>query len=192
MKEKPECHIIAGANGAGKTTFALDYLMNETNCRHFINADMIAQGISPLNPDAAQMEAGRIFHEELNRHLNRRENFCFETTLSGLVYLNKIRQWRKSGWKVVLHYLWIPDAQFSSMRVKERVAQGGHDIPLEAINRRYNKSLRNLFRFIPECDEVICYDNSDMNHFLIFAFKENTLSVGNELLHQQIKHIIES
>lgn len=187
MEKHPQCHIVAGSNGAGKTTFALDYLMNETDCRYFINADLIAQGISPLNPVAAQMQAGRIFLEQLNNHIRKREHFCFETTLSGLAYLNKIRQWKKDGWIIILHYLWIPDPSFSAMRVKERVAQGGHDIPRNAIMRRWHKSLRNLFNYMPECDELSCYDNSDINRDLIFSYKKNTIIVENESLYQQLE-----
>lgn len=97
MEEFPQCHIVAGPNGAGKTTFALDYLMNETNCRSFINADMMALGISPLAPETVQIKAGKLFMQELTLHLERRESFCFETTLSGVSYLPKIRQWRKNG-----------------------------------------------------------------------------------------------
>lgn len=187
MKEIPQCHIVAGPNGAGKTTFAMEYLMNETDCRTFINADMIAQGLSPLNPAAAQIAAGKLFLEQLNRHLHNRENFCFETTLSGVAYLPRIQQWKRDGWRVILHYLWIPDAEFSSMRVQERVAQGGHDIPPEAILRRYSKSLRNLFRYLPACDEVMCYDNSDLNHPLVFSIAEGVLAITNETLYEYIQ-----
>ncbi|MFR1320210.1 MAG: Zeta toxin family protein [Akkermansia sp.] len=125
MDSTPQCPIVAGPNGAGKTTFALDYLMHETNCRSFINADMIAQGLSPLKPEAVQVKAGKLFLEELERHLKQRESFCFETTLSGSSYFQKIKQWKKDGWRIVLHYLWIPNAQFSALRVQEKVAQGG-------------------------------------------------------------------
>ncbi|WP_418167158.1 zeta toxin family protein [Akkermansia sp.] len=125
MDSTLQCPIVAGPNGAGKTTFALDYLMHETNCRSFINADMIAQGLSPLKPEAVQVKAGKLFLEELERHLKQRESFCFETTLSGSSYFQKIKQWKKDGWRIVLHYLWIPNAQFSALRVQERVAQGG-------------------------------------------------------------------
>ena len=148
VKDLPQCHIVAGPNGAGKTTFAMEYLMNETECRSFINADMIAQGLSPLDPAAAQITAGKLFLEQLGRHLVRRESFCFETTLSGASYLQRVRHWQRAGWRVFLHYLWIPDVEFSALRVQERVAQGGHDIPHDAILRRYDKSVNNLFRFL--------------------------------------------
>lgn len=187
MNNAPQCHIVAGPNGAGKTTFALDYLMHETNCRAFINADMIAQGLSPLAPESVQIKAGKLFLEELERHLEQKENFCFETTLSGSSYLQKIRRWKKDGWYVILHYLWIPDAQFSALRVRERVAQGGHDIPHEAILRRYDKSLRHLFHYLPICDEVMCYDNSDSSHSLIFTMEQGEIEVMNETLYRNIQ-----
>lgn len=187
MKKTPQCHIVAGPNGAGKTTFALDYLMHETNCRAFINADMIAQGLSPLAPQSVQIKAGKLFLEELKRHLEQKESFCFETTLSGSSYLQKINQWRLDGWHVVLHYLWIPDAQFSALRVQERVAQGGHDIPCQAILRRYDKSLRNLFSYLPICDEVMCYDNSDVSHPLIFTMAAGKIEVINASLYKNLQ-----
>ncbi|MBT8777396.1 zeta toxin family protein [Akkermansia muciniphila] len=187
MKKTPQCHIVAGPNGAGKTTFALDYLMHETNCRAFINADMIAQGLSPLAPQSVQVKAGKLFLEELKRHLKQKESFCFETTLSGSSYLQKINQWRKDGWHVILHYLWIPNAQFSALRVQERVAQGGHDIPHKAILRRYDKSLRNLFNYLPICNEVMCYDNSDVNHPLIFTMARGKIEVINAPLYKSIQ-----
>lgn len=187
VSKKPQCHIVAGPNGAGKTTFALEYLMNETECRSFINADMIAQGLSPLDPPAAQVRAGKLFLEELGKHLERRDSFCFETTLSGSSYLPRIQQWKQDGWRVFLHYLWIPDAEFSALRVLERVAQGGHDIPREAILRRYGKSLDNLFRFLPVCHETMCYDNSTLAHSLIFSMSDGTLAVADEELYHHLQ-----
>ncbi|MEG0144022.1 MAG: hypothetical protein RSA21_08020, partial [Akkermansia sp.] len=184
MKDLPQCHIVSGPNGAGKTTFAMEYLMNETECRSFINADMIAQGLSPLDPSAVQITAGKLFLEQLGRHLARRESFCFETTLSGASYLHRVRDWQRAGWRVFLHYLWIPDVEFSALRVRERVAQGGHDIPYDAILRRYDKSVNNLFRFISICDETMCYDNSQLEHSLIFSMADGVLAIDDEERYQ--------
>lgn len=190
MDSQPQCHIVAGPNGAGKTTFALEYLMNETECRAFINADMIALGLSPLAPGTVQVAAGKIFLEQLDKHLKQRESFCFETTLSGTSYLSKIRQWKQEGWRVFLHYLWIPDVSFSALRVQERVSQGGHDIPREAILRRYGKSLHNLFRYAPLCHEALCYDNSryrDASRPLIFTMADGVLDIIDEGLYNEIQ-----
>ena len=187
MKDLPQCHIVAGPNGAGKTTFAMEYLMNETECRSFINADLIAQGVSPLDPAAAQITAGKLFLEQLGRHLTRRESFCFETTLSGTSYLHRVQDWQRDGWRVFLHYLWIPDVKFSALRVQERVAQGGHDIPYNAILRRYDKSINNLFRFLTICDETMCYDNSRLEHSLIFSMADGVLAIEDEVRYQCIR-----
>lgn len=165
--------------------------MHETNCRSFINADMIAQGLSPLKPEAVQVKAGKLFLEELERHLKQRESFCFETTLSGSSYFQKIKQWKKDGWRIVLHYLWIPNAQFSALRVQEKVAQGGgHGIPQESILRRYNKSLCNLFRYLAICNETMCYDNSDLNHPLIFTMAAGKVEVVNKKLYKSIQQAV--
>ena len=135
-KKTPICYIIAGPNGAGKTTFALRYLPEIVACRNFINADEIARGLSPLNSEHALLPAGKLFLRMINQKIAIRENFSFETTLSGRSYLPKIRQWRADGWKIVLFYLYIPDIQFSALRVRQRVEQGGHNIMMEDIVRR--------------------------------------------------------
>lgn len=168
MKKSPKCYIIAGPNGAGKTTFAMQYLPQITDCQIFVNADEIARGLSPLNPDTAQLQAGKLFLSEMKRHLTARDHFAFETTLSGKTYLPQIRNWKKDGWKVILFYLYIPSSLYSKLRVEQRVLQGGHSIPEEAIIRRYPRSIRNLFEYADICDETHCLDNSDKNIIPIF------------------------
>jgi len=159
-RENPTCYIVAGPNGAGKTTFAMRYLPQIAGCDNFINADLIAGGISPLNPARVQIAAGRILLKEIERCIAAREDFAFETTLSGQTYFNLVKRLKADGWQVVLIYLWIPNAEFSALRVAERVIQGGHDIPKEAILRRYDRSLNNLMNlFIDECSKTIVYDN---------------------------------
>ncbi len=159
-QKQPVCYIIAGPNGAGKTTFALDYLPKITDCRDFINADEIAKGLSPLDFNAGLLLAGRLFITLLNKKIEQRKDFAFETTLSGKAYIPKIEAWRKQGWKVVLIYLYIPSADFSSSRVSQRVIQGGHDIPERDIQRRYPRSIRNAFVYAKYCDDFYCFDNS--------------------------------
>jgi len=144
----PTCYIIAGANGAGKTTFALNYLPKIVSCRNFINVDEIARGVSPLNIEAGQLHASRIFLELMHQKIALREDFAFETTLSGKSWLHRIRQMRNDGWKVVLYYLYIPAVAISKLRVKQRVEQGGHDIPIADLERRYFRSIANLLEYI--------------------------------------------
>ena len=136
--------IIAGPNGAGKTTFARSFLTEEAQCPRFINADLIAAGLSPFAPEAAALKAGRLMLEEISGCVRRGESFAFETTLSGLSYLGRIRQWREQGYQVSLFFLCLPDAEAAMARVAERVRQGGHDIPEAVIRRRFAAGLRNL------------------------------------------------
>jgi predicted ABC-type ATPase len=136
--------IIAGPNGAGKTTFARSFLPEEAQCTRFINADLIAAGLSPFAPEAEALKAGRLMLEEIAGCVRRGESFAFETTLAGLSYLGRIRQWRAQGYHVSLFFLCLPDAETAIVRVAERVRQGGHDIPAEVIRRRFSAGLHNL------------------------------------------------
>jgi len=184
---KPTCTIISGVNGAGKTTFALKYLREAGNCQRFINADLIASGLSPLAPELKQMAASRLFLNEIKLATRRRENFAFETTLSGKGYLNLIHYLQAEGWLVELIYLYLPDVQLSIERVAERVKHGGHDIPLEAIIRRYPRSIFNLVNdYAPLCDSVICLDNSQEEERIIFLQNRQSVIVKDKLTYQKI------
>jgi predicted ABC-type ATPase len=136
--------IIAGPNGAGKTSFARSFLPEEAQCLRFINADLIAAGLSPFAPETAAFKAGRLMLEEMANCVQKGESFAFETTLSGLHYLVRIRQWREQGYHVSLFFLYLPDVEMAIARVAERVKQGGHDIPSDVIRRRYTAGLRNF------------------------------------------------
>ena len=136
--------IIAGPNGAGKTTFARSFLPEEAQCPRFINADLIAAGLSPFAPEAAARKAGRLMLEEIEDCVRREESFAFETTLSGRGYLPRIRQWREQGYHVSLFFLCRPNAETAIARVAERVKQGGHHVPEDVIRRRFAAGLRNF------------------------------------------------
>ncbi len=157
---QPTCHIVAGPNGAGKSTFARSYIMNYIGEGKYLNADDIAKSLCPEDPSKVSARAGKILLGELERQIDLREDFAFETTLSGFGYLPRILRWRENNWNVVLYYLYIPSANFSLQRVKERVSRGGHDIPEEDIFRRYPRSLANLFTYSNVCDMTLCFDNS--------------------------------
>lgn len=153
--------ILAGPNGAGKTTFARSFLPEEAQCPRFINADLIAAGLSPFAPEAAALKAGRLMLEEIANFVRRGESFSFETTLSGLGYLARIRQWRTQGYHISLFFLCLPDAETAIARVAERVRQGGHDIPEAVIRRRFAAGLRNLeSTYKSEVDTWAKYDNA--------------------------------
>ena len=165
----PTCWIIAGPNGAGKTTFALEYLPQIADCRNFINADLIAAGLAPLAPSTELAAASRLFLKEIKAAVQARNDFAFETTLSGRSYLKLIRQLRAEKWEVQLVYLALPSVELSKLRVAERVVHGGHDIPRVDIERRFPKSLHNLFSvFGHEVTHARCFMNSNEDPELIF------------------------
>jgi len=181
------CYVIAGPNGAGKTTFALRYLPEITGCRNFINADLIADGLSPLDSSKVQLEAGKILLRGIQANVEKVEDFAFETTLSGRSYIRLLKDLRFKGWKILLFYLWIPSAEFSRARVKQRVEAGGHDIPDDAIARRYKRTISNFLNvFTPLCDEVICYNNAKTEPIPVFAEKEGTRTVLDEVCYQLV------
>lgn len=138
--------IIAGPNGAGKTTFARSFLPQEAQCQRFINADLIAAGLSPFAPERAAMKAGRLMLQEMQECVRKGESFAFETTLSGLTYVGRIAQWRALGYHVSLFFLRLPNAETAIARVAERVQQGGHHIPDDVVRRRFAAGLRNFER----------------------------------------------
>ena len=153
--------IIAGPNGAGKTTFAREFLPHEANCPVFVNADLIAAGLSPFHPEAAAIRAGRLMLEEIETHVAQRRSFAFETTLSGRVYARKIKEWQTLGYHVKLIFLNLPNADMAFARVAARVAQGGHNMPEEVIRRRFILGLSNMEKiYKPLLDAWIHYDNS--------------------------------
>lgn len=157
----PRIYILAGPNGAGKTTFAREYLTHEANCPTFINADLIADGLSPFAPERAALRAGRIMLELIADSVRRRESFAFETTLAGRNYARSIPSWRAAGYFVTLIFLSLPSADMAVARVAERVRQGGHGIPEETIRRRFEAGLRNLQHvYMPIVDAWILYDSA--------------------------------
>lgn len=183
----PTCWIIAGPNGAGKTTFALDYLPNAAGCHIFVNADLIAAGMSPLAPERERVAASRIFLREIERHIAARHDFSFETTLSGLGYLRLIRRLKASGWRVELIYLALPKVEMARMRVAERVRHGGHDIPAADIERRFVRSLKNLFDlYSAAVDRTICFLNSGERPEILFTQEGEHRSVRQAALLQQL------
>jgi predicted ABC-type ATPase len=166
--------ILAGPNGAGKTTFARSFLPQEAQCPHFINADLIAAGLSPFAPEAAAIKAGRLMLEEVAACVGRGESFAFETTLSGQGYLRHIDQWRAQGYRVDLYFLTLPSAEAAMARVAERVSQGGHDIPEPVIRRRFAAGRRNFDQhYKAKVDAWALYDNAGTMPVLL-EWGENT------------------
>lgn len=153
--------IIAGPNGAGKTTFANEFLPFEAGCPVFVNADLIAAGLSPFNPAAAALRAGRLMLAEIDRHAAEGRNFAFETTLSGHTYAPRIAKWRNHGYRVKLLFLSLPSAEEAVARVAARVRQGGHDVAPDVIRRRFTAGMRNFLRlYRRRVDYWQLFDNS--------------------------------
>ncbi|MFY9178597.1 MAG: zeta toxin family protein [Venatoribacter sp.] len=185
--EPPICWIIAGPNGAGKTTFALRYLPQVAQCSHFVNADLIAAGISPLAPERELLAASKIFLNEIENRIKARDNFAFETTLAGRSYLRLVQRLKAEGWRVELIYLALPSVETSKERVAKRVLQGGHNIPVQDIQRRFARSLKNLLNlFSSQVDYCICFMNTDAQPIQIFERLENELNIFDEALYQQL------
>lgn len=157
----PRCIVIAGPNGAGKTTFAVEFLPREGGVIHFVNADLIAGGLSPLRPELAARRAGRLVLTELDRLVKAREDFAFESTLSGRTYLGLMKRWKSTGYRIEMVFLWLPSVQLALQRIAARVRQGGHAVPRADVIRRFDRSWTN-FRGIyqPLADAWAVYDNS--------------------------------
>lgn len=158
----PRILIIAGPNGAGKTTFAREFLPNEAHCPVFVNADLIAAGLAPFQPESAALLAGRLMLQQIDDHVGHQRSFAFETTLSGLAYARKIPRWRAAGYQVELHFLALDSADAAIERVAQRVRQGGHHIPEATIRRRFIAGSDNFARRYQQLvDYWFHYDNSD-------------------------------
>ena len=153
--------IIAGPNGAGKTTFASEFLPREAYCPTFVNADLIAAGVAPFEPERAAFRAGRLMVEEIRNHVRKREGFAFETTLSGRSYAKLIPGWQASGYVIKLFFLRLTTPDLAIARVQQRVREGGHYISAPVIRRRFVAGLRNFgYLYKPVVDEWALYDNS--------------------------------
>jgi len=160
MPSKPTIYVIAGCNGAGKTTFAREFLPSIGVIR-FLNADEIARGLSPLKPEAVAFKAGKLLLSELRELVDRHETFALESTLSGRTYVNIFKDAKRRGYSMELHFVWIPDVREAIRRVRQRVIEGGHDVPAEDIKRRFARSIEHLLDdYAPLATKWFLWDNS--------------------------------
>ena len=163
-----QLYIIAGCNGAGKTTASFTILPEVLDCKEFINADEIAKGLSPFQPESVAMQAGRIMLARMDELLQKGETFAFETTLATKSYKQKIEWAQANGYEVTLLFFWLDSPNMAKKRVAQRVAEGGHNIPLETIERRYHNGITNLFAiYIDMVDICYIFDNSEGRKELI-------------------------
>ena len=162
MSKLPKLYIIAGCNGAGKTTASFTILPEVLGCKEFINADEIAKGLSPFQPESVAVQAGRIMLARMDELLQKGETFAFETTLATKSYKQKIEWAQANGYEVTLLFFWLRNVAMAKERVAQRVAEGGHSIPLETIERRYHNGIANLFAiYIDMVDICYIFDNSE-------------------------------
>ncbi len=160
--------VVAGPNGAGKTTFATEFLPNEADCPIFVNADLIATGLSPFGPSRVAVEAGRLLLRQIEAHARRGHSFAFETTLSGRGHARRIARWRKQGYRVKLFFLRLATPEAAIARVAQRVSEGGHDVPEVVIRRRFHAGWRNFEGMYRDLvDGWAVYDNSHRVPILI-------------------------
>jgi predicted ABC-type ATPase len=187
----PNLFIISGCNGAGKTTASFTILPEMLNCKEFVNADEIAKGLSPFQPENVSFHAGRIMLERIEELINSEVDFAFETTLTTLSYLNTIKIAKYKGYTVTLLYFWLNDVNLAIERVKNRVSEGGHNIPEETIIRRYFRGIHNLTdKFIAVCDFWIVINNSSRPFtFVAEGQGSNELKIHDHLIWSQIKNL---
>jgi predicted ABC-type ATPase len=183
----PTVHVIAGPNGAGKTTFAREFLPRHAATRHFVNADLIAQGMSPFSPDAAAFRAGRLMLDQIRRLATQRVDFGFETTLAGRSHAGLIRDLQQRRFAVHLYFLWVPTPELAIARVQARVAAGGHDVPEATIRRRFERSTRNfLLHYQPLANFWILYDNSEQIPSVVAFGGPEAARIMNEERYREI------
>jgi predicted ABC-type ATPase len=182
-------YIIGGCNGAGKTTASFTILPDILECKEFINADEIARGLSPFQPEKVAFEAGRIMLRRIDELLSKEETFAIETTLATKSYQSLIKKAQAKNYNVSLLFFWLPDVNLAIERVRIRVIEGGHHIETEVIKRRYNNGIKNLFNiYMPIVDELLIFDNSDIQAELIAEKLLSTeIKVINELKYNQLK-----
>jgi predicted ABC-type ATPase len=192
--ETKNLYIISGCNGAGKTTASYTILPEIIECKEFVNADEIAKGLSPFQPEKVAFESGRIMINRINELLKENESFAFETTLSTRSYRNKIINAKKQGYTVTLLFFWLNNIELAKERVKIRVKEGGHNIPEKVIERRYLKGIYNLFDiYLPIIDGALIFDNSFGKHELIaHKMGTDTLEIIDSEKFKQLKKVYDT
>ena len=183
-------YIIAGPNGAGKTTFARKFLPDYAKCPNFVNADLIAQGLSPFSPRAAAIKAGRLVLEQVRNLAEKNVDFAFETTLSGKSYISFLEALKNKGYTINLFFLWIPNSELALSRIKDRVATGGHDVSAVDVKRRFHRGLYNFFKhYKPLADTWLLFNNADATPQLIARERNGKAEIIDKELFEKITKI---
>jgi predicted ABC-type ATPase len=171
--------------GAGKTTFAREFLPKYAASINFVNVDLIAQGIAPLSPETASIRAGKLMLSEIDRLRRQRCDFGFETTLSGKTYLNLLKALKADGYRIHIYFLWIPGVELALSRVKGRVMEGGHNVPAVDVRRRFARSMRNFFtEYWSLADSWILFDNSEATPIIIASQERGKLQINRRSIYE--------
>ncbi len=186
-------YIISGCNGAGKTTASYSILPTILNCKEFINADEIAKGLSPFQPETVSFEAARIMLHRIDELLLKDVDFAFETTLATKSFAQTLQKAQAQGYTVTLLFFWLNSVELAKQRVALRVNEGGHNIPQDVIERRYHRGIKNLFAlYLPICDNVMAFDNSDKLPVMIFnKTKDTDIEITNHSLFNLLQNGIQ-
>ena len=190
MNNKHNLYIISGCNGAGKTTASYTILPELLDCREFVNADEIAKGLSPFQPEKVAIDAGRIMLARIDELLSRKEDFAFETTLATKSYVQTIKRAKEAGYQVTLVYFWLESVELALERVQTRVKEGGHNIPEDVIRRRYVAGIRNLFQlYLDNSDMCIIINNTQNNPVLVARKEKNILTLYKQSDWERLQQI---
>jgi len=185
--KQPTLYVIAGPNGAGKTTFARTFLPQYANCTHFVNADLIAQGLSPFSPASVALKGGRLLLEQIQGLAAKRADFAFETTLSGKKHRALLLKLKRRGYHIRLFFLWIPDVRLALTRIAQRVQEGGHYVPEPDVRRRFHRGLANLFGLYQDAvDSWSIFDNSTEKPTLIAEHQGDHQTIYDADRHAQL------
>ena len=182
-------YIISGCNGAGKTTASYTILPEMLNCKEFVNADEIARGLSPFNPDRVSIKAGRLMLARIDELIEKGVDFAFETTLATRSYVNTIKKAKEQGYLVTVLYFWLNSKELAIERVRIRVEEGGHNIPEQTIRRRYDLGISNMFNlYIPIADYWMFIDNSRTPFEVLAEGQRIEETVKNKFVWNQLKN----
>lgn len=189
-ENRPICHVVAGPNGSGKSTFALDYLPEYAGSIEYVNPDLMAKGLSPIDIRLSSLKSGRLTLKRITELIAAGETFGFETTLSGRGHLKLLADAKAAGYVIHLYYLWMPERMVLTSRIRHRVLAGGHDVPNEDVFRRYARSVANLREYAKLVDMLYVFDAMENPQRMIFSRNGNVRIVDEErvvLMRKELK-----